>query len=254
MDMKRCSKCGREKELSDFIYIVKTINGSVTYNCKKCSKCRDRKRKEKKNYRNKPIGKEKERERKRNADKTSKGKASKKRYRTSPAGKASKKRYKASPAGKASQEKYYASPAGKALREKYKASPAGKASHNKYNATPAGKASREKYKASPAGKATRARERHTRRANGKLVVNDLTDEQWAKRLKENNYCCYRCGKPFTIDDPATRDHIVPPKLKNGQVGLGLTFENILPAHRSCNASKSNKLDMGRLNTWFVLLK
>ena len=162
--------------------------------------------------------------------------------------------YKATPAGKASHNKYNATPAGKASRKKYLASPAGKASNNKYNASPDRKASNNKYNATPAGKATRARECHTRRANGKLVVNDLTDEQWAKRLKENNYCCYRCGKPFTIDDPATRDHIVPPKLKNGQVGLGLTFENILPAHRSCNASKSNNLDMGRLNTWFVLLK
>ena len=75
--------------------------------------------------------------------------------------------------------------------------------------------------------ATYARRRKRRMAR---VTHDLTDEQWTALQAAWNGCAY-CG---ATDRPLQRDCVLP--LSRGG---RYTVQNIVPACRSCNASKSN---------------
>src|SRR5918993_4984068 len=75
--------------------------------------------------------------------------------------------------------------------------------------------------------ATYARRRKRRMAR---VTHDLTVEQWAA-LQEAWAGCAYCG---ATDRPLQRDCVLPISR-----GGRYTLENIAPACRSCNASKSN---------------
>jgi 5-methylcytosine-specific restriction endonuclease McrA len=48
--------------------------------------------------------------------------------------------------------------------------------------------------------------------------------------------CHLCGQPFTADDPAVADHVVP-----RGVGGSDDLTNLRAAHRSCNGRKGAEL-------------
>ena len=74
----------------------------------------------------------------------------------------------------------------------------------------------------------RAARRRKRRMD--RVEHDLTDEQWAALKEAWNGCAY-CG---ATDVPLQRDCVLPISR-----GGRYTLENVVPACRSCNASKCN---------------
>jgi hypothetical protein len=63
-----------------------------------------------------------------------------------------------------------------------------------------------------------------------LVSHDLTDAQWATLQAEWRGCAY-CG---AIREPLQRDCVLPISR-----GGRYTLDNVVPACRSCNASKCN---------------
>lgn len=62
------------------------------------------------------------------------------------------------------------------------------------------------------------------------MVHDLTDRQWAALLDAWAGCAY-CG---ATDKPLQRDCVLPISR-----GGRYTFDNVVPACRSCNTSKCN---------------
>ena len=85
----------------------------------------------------------------------------------------------------------------------------------------------------------------------KLGINALTNEEWQDILKKFEYKCAYCGIEFNDRVIPTKDHIIP--LSIGGYNIK---ENIIPACRSCNAKKHNKiLDSNNLpislfRSWF----
>lgn len=73
---------------------------------------------------------------------------------------------------------------------------------------------------------------HARRRRRRVAAatNDLTDEQWGALIAEWGGCAY-CGAA----DPALQRDCVLPISRGGRY----TLENVVPACRSCNASKCN---------------
>lgn len=94
------------------------------------------------------------------------------------------------------------------------------------------------------GKANRQRGKIRRKAKEKEIINTLTSEEWLDILRKYKYKCVYCGCEFDLFNRPTRDHIVPIS-KNGDN----VKENIVPACRSCNAKKSNKILLKRCNIW-----
>lgn len=80
--------------------------------------------------------------------------------------------------------------------------------------------------------AARARNEYSLRRGSSGKV---TKEEWAACLDAYNHACSYCGKDIAGFD-CTQDHIMP--VTRG--GLHV-IENIVPACRSCNARKKNKL-------------
>jgi len=70
----------------------------------------------------------------------------------------------------------------------------------------------------------------------KRANNDLTDAQWAALTTAWGGCAY-CGSAGV---PLQRDCVLPLSM-----GGRYTLENVVPACRSCNASKSN----GEVTRW-----
>lgn len=64
----------------------------------------------------------------------------------------------------------------------------------------------------------------------------LTQKEWREIIKEFDNTCPMCKKPFTAEDPAVRDCIVP--VSKG--GL-LCKENVQPLHAKCNFRKGTKI-------------
>jgi 5-methylcytosine-specific restriction endonuclease McrA len=48
--------------------------------------------------------------------------------------------------------------------------------------------------------------------------------------------CHLCGKTFTKENPATRDHRIPVSKGGPDIAW-----NIAPAHKSCNSSKNTRV-------------
>lgn len=70
-----------------------------------------------------------------------------------------------------------------------------------------------------------------RRAAGRATKNDLNSHQWADIKARFNYSCAYCGAKL----PLEIDHVIPVSK-----GGGTTVNNVVPACRSCNASKGNR--------------
>lgn len=86
------------------------------------------------------------------------------------------------------------------------------------------------------GKAKNQRAQSKRRAIIKTIINTLTFDEWHNILKQYKFRCAYCGKEFDLFDIPERDHIVPISK-----GGNNTKENVVPACRSCNARKGNKI-------------
>lgn len=76
--------------------------------------------------------------------------------------------------------------------------------------------------------------RKAQRAKRAGAKGNMTPAEWQFRLEEFNQCCAYCLRPFTntSGEDATQDHMTP--LSNGGAH---TFDNVIPACRSCNSSK-----------------
>ncbi|MBC8395048.1 MAG: HNH endonuclease [Deltaproteobacteria bacterium] len=66
------------------------------------------------------------------------------------------------------------------------------------------------------------------------MPNSLTATEWNDILIFHNYSCAYCKKPFTVDLPATQDHVIPVS-KGGTHTKG----NVVPCCRECNSSKGD---------------
>ena len=91
------------------------------------------------------------------------------------------------------------------------------------------------------GKANNQRGAAKRQAREKNIINTLTAEEWIDILKEYKFRCAYCGKEFTLFDRETHDHVIPIS-KGGDNTKG----NIVPACKSCNSKKHDKLNYSRI--------
>jgi 5-methylcytosine-specific restriction endonuclease McrA len=93
-----------------------------------------------------------------------------------------------------------------------------------------------KWSKTEKGKANKQRGHIARRVRENDTVNTLTAQEWIDILKQYKFKCAYCGKEFTLFDRETRDHIIPISKGGDNVK-----ENIVPACRSCNSKKYNKI-------------
>lgn len=89
------------------------------------------------------------------------------------------------------------------------------------------------------GKACRQRIHFKRKAKEIECINTLTAREWIDILKQYKFKCAYCGKEFTLFDKATKDHVIP--ISKGGDNIK---ENIVPACKSCNSKKHDKLLKG----------
>lgn len=94
----------------------------------------------------------------------------------------------------------------------------------------------KQYLQTKAGKANNQRGHSKRKAREKNIINTLTAEEWIDILKKYKFRCAYCGKEFTLFDRETRDHVIP--ISKGGDNIK---ENIVPACKSCNSKKKNKI-------------
>ena len=83
-----------------------------------------------------------------------------------------------------------------------------------------------------------AKHAHIRRQNKKVGVCTLKSTEWTRTLKYFNHQCAYCGSAEYLE----QDHVIPVSR-----GGHYTPDNIIPACRSCNASKNNKI----MQDWFT---
>lgn len=95
---------------------------------------------------------------------------------------------------------------------------------------------RKGYLQTEEGKATNQRGHSKRRARERLLINTLTAKEWEDILEKYNYICAYCGVEFNCELLPEKDHIIP--ISKGGHNIK---ENIVPACRSCNAKKYNKI-------------
>ena len=100
----------------------------------------------------------------------------------------------------------------------------------------------KKYAKTEKGKACEQRKDALRRAGEREIINTLTAGEWLEILKEYKFKCAYCNKEFTLFDRETRDHVIPIS-KGGDN----TKENVVPACKSCNSAKRNKILGGNRN-------
>ena len=94
----------------------------------------------------------------------------------------------------------------------------------------------KKYDQTENGRLSRQRVKFKRRTKEREYINTLTSQEWLDILEEHNYVCAYCGEEFTCENLPEKDHIIPVSKGGNNVK-----ENILPACRSCNAKKHNKI-------------
>lgn len=98
------------------------------------------------------------------------------------------------------------------------------------------RARHRKYLQTKEGKAADQRSKFKRRAVEKNIINTLTAKEWLNILEVYNYRCVYCGAEFEVENMPTKDHIIP--LSKGGHNIK---ENIVPACKSCNSRKHNKI-------------
>jgi len=86
------------------------------------------------------------------------------------------------------------------------------------------------------GKACAQRKNFNRITKMKEIINNLTAQEWINILKEYKFRCAYCGCEFTLFNKETRDHVIPISKGGGNIK-----GNIVPACRSCNSKKNNKI-------------
>lgn len=90
---------------------------------------------------------------------------------------------------------------------------------------------RRKWTRSEQGRKISMTKTNAYRAKKKTLINDFTAEQWSLCLERFGHSCAYCGKHH---ETLEQEHFVPVS-KGGH----FTKNNILPACRTCNASKNN---------------
>ena len=101
---------------------------------------------------------------------------------------------------------------------------------------------KKEYRRTENGKAANQRGHFKRRAREKEIINTLTFDEWLEILNKYSWKCAYCEIEFDLFNRPERDHVIPIS-KGGHN----TKENIVPACRSCNAKKHNKiLERGKI--------
>jgi len=90
------------------------------------------------------------------------------------------------------------------------------------------------FRSSPKGRALNARELAKRRAKMREIVCTLTAAEWRTILLDYKFACAYCQR---TDLKLTQDHVIPIS-KGGHH----TKQNVVPACRSCNSKKLNRLN------------
>jgi 5-methylcytosine-specific restriction endonuclease McrA len=75
-----------------------------------------------------------------------------------------------------------------------------------------------------------------RRAREREMINTLTSEEWLQILEDYDYRCAYCVCEFDEDNLPTRDHVIP--ISKGGHNIK---ENVVPACKSCNSKKRDKI-------------
>lgn len=224
MATKRCSKCGIEKELSEF-HKHKEFRDGHQYVCKECTASKAR------IYYQTHKGKRRKYLKKRKQEILKQARIYRKEHKAEIA--KYQQEYQQTHKTEITKRKYEYNRAHKPERQEYLKT------HKKYIAK-----RYKKYTLTPNGKVAIKRRSHKRRAQIKTTENTLTLNQWNKILSMQNNRCNICNKRFTVKRPPTTDHIIPLS-KNG----GLTFENVQALCQSCNSRKYNKSDTQFIQTW-----
>ena len=102
----------------------------------------------------------------------------------------------------------------------------------KYSKTEKYRQYRHKYKVSDKGKLQNIIDQNKRRAHKLNQIKTLTTNQWRIILGLYSGKCAYCGSKKEIQ----LDHVIPVSK-----GGGTTITNVVPACKSCNTSKRNKL-------------
>lgn len=194
--MKTCRVCQSSKSLSEF-YADKTMAGGYRSACKECIKAARRVHYEE------------------NADQT---KSMVMAYQQSEHGQEIRKIYQRK---RAQTEVFKSYLRAWALTEKGRAS-----RRNRVN----------RFARTPKGNAASKRRHAARRARERVIINTLTDSEWAEILASHNNRCKYCGRAFDADLPPTQDHVIPIS-KDGHH----TKENVVPACKPCNSRKRDRL-------------
>jgi 5-methylcytosine-specific restriction endonuclease McrA len=103
---------------------------------------------------------------------------------------------------------------------------------------------KRRYRLSDKGKLADMRAHHKSRTYLRNTISNLTIDQWSIVIRVQNNRCNRCKKKFTKKRLPTMDHIIP--LSRGG---DLTFENIQALCSSCNSKKQAKLDLQFIQVW-----
>jgi 5-methylcytosine-specific restriction endonuclease McrA len=95
----------------------------------------------------------------------------------------------------------------------------------------------KEYNKTENGKASRQRGHIKRRIIEKEIINTLTANEWLDILRQHNFKCAYCGKDlFDLFTKPERDHVIPISKGGNNVK-----ENVVPACKSCNCKKGNRM-------------
>jgi len=120
--------------------------------------------------------------------------------------------------------------------EKYNKTEKGKINIQKKNKKMQEKGYFKEWQKTEKGKANSQRGHVKRQAKEKNIINTLTAKEWEDILEKHNYRCAYCGIEFDCENLPTKDHVMPISKGGNNVR-----ENIIPACKSCNSKKNNKL-------------
>jgi len=222
--MKICTKCLRELPETEY-YPEKRTKIGLQSRCKKCLY------EYAAIYRQSPEAKKKKSIAAKKYGQSEKGKATLIAYAATGKTAAMKRAYSLSDICKVKRRISASTEEAKAKMKICQQRPHIKEAAKLYKKTDRGKEVNRNYRNSDKGKANAARATYRRRALDKLLPSTLTAEEWEQIKKQYKYRCVYCGEEKEL----TRDHIIP-LTKGG----AFTKDNVVPACRSCNATKHTK--------------